>query len=230
LRDCRSKYEEIEKKRARYLDQLANAKKSYQPGKFDPADVMKHQSVDKLLGDLHQVVEEGRENTQVAEELLLGALATRNLWEATLHRGDTDSSKPAATETGESERKKAWLSGLDRIEKEGPEGFAKAILGDPFGAAVYQEIPDWIRSRLMSHPGERGGPSPMRRQLMEGIRQNWLGRIERMERQQLELSKELGRQQRELRQMRMMLENVMNDPEAPPPDESPGKPGAAPAR
>lgn len=219
LQACQKKFESMEQKREKLIEKLTSEKKDFKPDQIDPGAVVKRQAMDKLLGEYHESVEEGRQNAQEAGDLLFGALMTRNLWEPELKRDIEGAPKaPSAAEAATLARKRAWLSGLDRLEKEGPEGFAKVVLGEKFGPEVVQAMPErWRRPGLMLWRRGDGAASPMRRQLMDNIRQNWMGRIERMERQQDELSKELKRQERELRQMRMILEHVIDEPDAPPP-------------
>lgn len=212
LHECQNKFKTIEERRNKLLEQLTSEKRRYQPDKYDPASVLAHQTIDRLLGELHQAVEEGRTNTTDAVELVTTALMTRPVWEPSLQNDAAPPERgPAAGAAVKPERKQAWLEGLKRIDKEGTEGFARALLSEAFATEVVQSIPE--RLRWPAPFGmRRGGGAPMRRMMMDNVRQNLLARVERMEKQQEELMKEYNSQERELRQMRMILENAMFEP------------------
>ena len=208
LHECDNKFKTIEERRNKLLERLTSEKRRYQPDKYDPASVLAHQSIDRLLGELHQAVEEGRSNTAEAVDLVTTALMTRPIWEASLQNDNTHPERgPDAAAAIKPERKQAWIEGLKRIDKEGTEGFTKALLSESFATEVMQLIPE--RLRWPTSFGMRRGGGPMRRGMVDSVRQNLLARVERMEKQQEELMKEYNRQERELRQMRTILENAM---------------------
>lgn len=218
LQECRQRFDQLEARREELLNELAAARQRFKPGQMDPASVLANKSIDRILGQLHGLVEESRENTEEAGRALGGALLSRRLWEPALRRDLT----AGGLNPQERARKTLWLAAAARLDKEGREGFAKALLGDTFGPLALEAMPEEF-DRLAPLPGppppglRRGAGPPTMRELGDLARQRWLARLDRIERHQEELTRILQRQEREIQRLRQLLGA---DTQPPPPDQA----------
>ena len=230
LRECRKKFDQIETRREDLLNKLAVERKRYAPGRMNPGAVLSYKAIDRLLGQLHQLVELARPNAEEAGLTLEIAMTTRRNWEPILNR---ELARPAATPPTVTKEERArqglWLQAARRMDQDGENGFAKTLLGESFGPIALEALPERLalnpglrpKDLLGQPPARRGGRGPLKREASDALRQRWLERLDRLEWRQEELQEMFKRQQREIDRLRQIIGES-----APPPGATPPAPGA----
>ena len=206
LSENRNQFKRIEIKRQDLLIELDREKARYRPGEMNPASVMARQSVDRLLGELHELVGQSNEITEESAHQMVMAIHLREYWQPMLRDRIDRQSAPSEKESELTrERMALWLKGAERLEEKDHEGFVRSILGEALGPLVWSMAGEWIEP-----PGESAMTDGQQDDIKPppGIGNRLRDRLRRIERRQNELSEMLEENQREIRHLRWLIERI----------------------
>lgn len=169
---------------------------------MDPASIIARKEVERLLGELHTVIEADKGNNDQAVRLLRQAITNRERWAAALTKVLDQSLGVKDVPAAERDRMRRWREGIAKLQEDNNRDFIKQIVGNSYGDYLVNSNPTLARLRQPDpvNPAMRGG--------LEGDgRGFWLNRIGQIERAQAALRQQLNRQDQEIARIKMMLEN-----------------------
>jgi hypothetical protein len=218
LQNARQRFERIETRQGRLIDDLTQEKARSRPGAVDPASLLARQAVARLMAEAAQLTDEARQNSEEAGALIADMIAMRDLWQPAIERGGPlpglDDAQSSATRT-------RWLDAARRSDAEGPLGFASALVGEAFAQAAIQAMPPpEANDPDLAQPAGDGrgrGPLGMRGRGGREMRALLEDRLARLEQRNADLARMLDQQRREIELLRSFLDG--GNP--PPPDRSP---------
>jgi hypothetical protein len=212
LQACKLRFEQIGVQREELLNELNEARRHYQPGQMNPSSVLANKDINRLLGQLHQLIDQDHENTEAAGRILSAAIKSRAFWKPLLERRLQAGERRALTRMPPdlAVRMQQWLIAASRLDKEGAQGFAKALLGDSFGPLVLSETSLETDGPAPLAPSAAGNKNmnamgSLSRELNDLDRQRWLVRLERLERRQETLARMMEHQRQEIERLRALF-------------------------
>lgn len=191
-------YAENSARRNALMKSLAQTK-DRASAEMDPVSIVARKEVERLLGELHTVIESDKSNDDQTMKLLRPALANRERWAGTLTNLLDQSIAKKDASAAERDRMRRWREGIARLQQNDSRDFIKQIVGNEYGDYLVNSNPSLARVREPDS-GTRG--------LAEGEgRGFWLNRLAQLERTQASIRQQIDRQDQEITRLKMMLEN-----------------------
>lgn len=192
-------YAENTTRRNELMKSIAQSKDRASSG-MDPASIIARREVERLLEDLHAVIEADKRNDEQTVRMLRQAITNRERWTTPLSKILDVSLAGKSLPAAERDRLRRWREGIARLKQNDSRDFIKQIVGSEYGDYLVNSNPMLLR---MNREGE-GASAGMRDGEGRGF---WMGRITQLERTQAMLRQQIDHQDQEIARLKLMLQN-----------------------